>query len=119
MKEGVNNIQGVVANWEDPCIPEPVDVIFSCNTYHHFNDRTKYFSNLKKYFKKEGKNLLAICDWKKEKFERKIGPHESVKMSEEEIISEVVPAGYKHVKIEPMDTPYNYLLIFENVHNKI
>jgi ubiquinone/menaquinone biosynthesis C-methylase UbiE len=61
-KEGVNNVSTILATLNDPLLPKSgVDLIFTSNTYHHFNDRIAYFSNLRQYLKPGGR--IAIIDF--------------------------------------------------------
>lgn len=57
-----SNIQIILGNATNPNLPEKVDLIFSCNTYHHIENRSAYFSELKKFLKSEGR--IAIVDHK-------------------------------------------------------
>ena len=42
-RAGLTNLRSILAATDDPRIPEPVDLIFVCNTYHHIGDRAWYF----------------------------------------------------------------------------
>jgi ubiquinone/menaquinone biosynthesis C-methylase UbiE len=61
-KEGFANIEVILAKPGDPLLPSGgVDLIFTSNTYHHFDDRVRYFANLKKYLRASGR--IAIIDF--------------------------------------------------------
>lgn len=61
-KDGADNIATILAKSNDPLLPESaVDLIFTSNTYHHFDNRIVYFSNLRKYLKPAGR--IAIIDF--------------------------------------------------------
>jgi len=61
-KDAAKNIETVVAHIDDPRLPKSgVDLVFSCNTYHHIDGRIAYFSNLRKYLRPGGK--VAIIDF--------------------------------------------------------
>ena len=61
-KDGADNITTILAKSNDPLLPESaVDLIFTSNTYHHFDNRIVYFSNLRKYLKPAGR--IAIIDF--------------------------------------------------------
>jgi len=61
-KDGVTNVETIHATAEDPLLPKSgVDLIFTSNTYHHFDNRVVYFSNLGKYLKPGGR--IAIIDF--------------------------------------------------------
>jgi arsenite methyltransferase len=50
--EGLANVSVIHAKYEDPLLPtEGVDLLFTCNTYHHLKNRAGYFRNAKKYIR--------------------------------------------------------------------
>jgi len=57
----VTNVVPVRADARDAKIPEVVDLVFSCDTYHHMDDRVAYFRSLRRYLKPEAH--LAILDF--------------------------------------------------------
>lgn len=45
--ENLPNVEVIRNTPDDPKLPdEPMDMIFTCNTYHHVEDRTEYFARL-------------------------------------------------------------------------
>ncbi|MBM2805755.1 MAG: SAM-dependent methlyltransferase [Deltaproteobacteria bacterium] len=49
-RDGVKNVETILAKADDPLLPKDgVDLIFTSNTYHHFDDRIAYFTSLRKY----------------------------------------------------------------------
>jgi len=61
-KDSVKNVEMILAKIDDPLLPKDgVDLIFTSNTYHHFDDRIAYFSKLQKYLAPSGR--LAIIDF--------------------------------------------------------
>lgn len=61
-REGLTNIEVIQAKVDDPLIPSPgVDVIFTCNTYHHLEHRVSYFQNVRKYLRHGGR--VAIVEF--------------------------------------------------------
>ena len=88
---GYNNIRGILSKPDDPLLPQHgVDLIFSCNTYHHLKRRVDYFTNMSKYLRDGGR--VAIIDFAgKTWFQRLLGHITSV-----EIINfEMEAAGYR------------------------
>ena len=106
-KASITNIKCVESENMDPKIPEKCDVIFTCNTYHHFSDRVKYFENLKQYLKPNG--MLVIVDFKKEEFPVKMGPPLHIKIERSQILEELSNAGFKALDITFPTTYHNNL----------
>jgi arsenite methyltransferase len=61
------NVEVILATPEDPKLPAGgVDLIFTSDTYHHFDDPTAYFTHIKRYLHPGGR--VAIIDLKDEGF---------------------------------------------------
>jgi len=103
-REGLANIEGVLASPEDPKIPEPVDLIFIVDTYHHLADRIAYFRRLTSTLKPAGR--IAIIDFTPEST---MGPIE--KVAPAKVIGELSEAGYVLME-QPAILPEQYFLIF-------
>ena len=56
-----DNVVVVLAKPSDPQLPEPVDLIFTSNTYHHIDNRIAYFAALIKHLRPSGR--LAVIDY--------------------------------------------------------
>ncbi len=65
-KEGLINIETVLANEKGLSLPEKVDLFFLRNVFHHLPQQDEYFKNIKQFIKKEGK--IAIIDYKNKGF---------------------------------------------------
>jgi ubiquinone/menaquinone biosynthesis C-methylase UbiE len=90
-KEDRGNVAVVLAEYDDPLLPEAgVDLIFTCNTYHHIEDRTAYFARAKRSLAAEGR--VAIVEYKPRGWFQKIFPHAT---SAEAIRTEMEAAGYR------------------------
>jgi len=69
-RRGVMNVETILAAPDDPRIPEDgVDLLFTCNTYHHLPDRVAYFAGLRDRIRPGGR--VAIIDYKAEGFLQK------------------------------------------------
>jgi len=61
-KESANQVETIVAKPDDPLLPATgVDLIFTVNTYHHFDNRVTYFANQRKYLRPGGR--IAVIDF--------------------------------------------------------
>jgi arsenite methyltransferase len=87
---GVTNVVPVRAEPGDAKLPEPVDLVFSCDTYHHMEDRVAYFRSLARYLKPDGK--VAILDFYAQGFFSGLLGHGTTK---EEVRREMESAGYR------------------------
>jgi|TARA_Y100000034_G_scaffold95306_1_gene115712 ubiquinone/menaquinone biosynthesis C-methylase UbiE len=106
-KEGLSNLKSLLGKPDNPNIPEPVDIVFICNTYHHIENRTDYFRRLRKDFRPGGR--LVIVDFRKG--ELPVGPPDQMKLTFGQVISELGAAGYNLMQRSEV-LPYQYLLIF-------
>ena len=108
-REGkISNLYSILGTFDDPLIPEPADRIFVVNTYHHIGKRKAYFSKLKQSYLRD-KGTVVIVDFKKGKLP--FGPKDHVKLSADQVISEMELAGFKLVQ-KLTTLPYQYGLIF-------
>jgi arsenite methyltransferase len=87
---GVTNVVPVRGEPGDAKLPEPVDLVFSCDTYHHMEDRVAYFRSLARYLKPDGK--VAILDFYAQGFFSGLLGHGTTK---EEVRREMESAGYR------------------------
>lgn len=59
---GLTNVEVIAAAPDDPRLPpDGVDLLFTCNTYHHLQDRTAYFARLRPALRPGGR--VAIVDY--------------------------------------------------------
>ncbi len=58
---GVSNVTTIRAESHDAKLPGPVDLVFSCDTYHHMSERVGYFRSLARSLKPQGR--VAILDF--------------------------------------------------------
>jgi ubiquinone/menaquinone biosynthesis C-methylase UbiE len=92
-KEGHPNVRAVLAEFDDPLIPEGgVDLIFTCNTYHHLEDREAYFRRAAKHLRPGGR--LAVIELNGQGWFQRLFPHFT---APEAIRAEMEGAGYQRV----------------------
>ncbi|HET6205142.1 MAG TPA: methyltransferase domain-containing protein [Planctomycetota bacterium] len=108
-KEGLENVVPVLATADDPRLPPGrIDLLFVCDTYHHFDDRPRYLQKLRRCLKEDGR--LVVIDFFKRKLP--VGPPPEHKMEREEELAEVEAAGFRLVE-EPTFLDFHYFLVFE------
>lgn len=86
---GTPNVRPVLAEPHDPRLPEPVDLVFTCNTYHQIKDRVAYFRSLASSLRPGGR--VAILDFYPRGFFSGLFDH---KVEKEEVRREMEDAGY-------------------------
>jgi ubiquinone/menaquinone biosynthesis C-methylase UbiE len=98
-REGRANIAVIQAEPNDPRIPAGgVDLIFTCNTYHHIDDRKAYFARARQSLREGGR--LAIIDY-----------HDKHGSSPADVIrSEMEAAGYRLERQHDFLTRQNFLV---------
>ena len=87
---GIHNVVPIHAEAGDAKLSEPVDLVFSCDTYHHMNDRIAYFRSLIRYLKPGGR--VAILDFHPHGVFSGLLGHGTAK---EEVRREMESAGYR------------------------
>jgi ubiquinone/menaquinone biosynthesis C-methylase UbiE len=87
---GTPNVRPVRAEPHNPRLPEPVDLVFSCNVYHDMNDRVDYFRSLASSLRPDGR--VAILDFHPRGFFSGMFGHRTAK---EEVRREMEAAGYR------------------------
>ena len=61
-EKNTGNVEVILARPDDPLLPASgVDLLFTVNTYHHFENRVAYFMRLKKYLRPGGR--IAVIDF--------------------------------------------------------
>jgi ubiquinone/menaquinone biosynthesis C-methylase UbiE len=89
-QEGVANVEVILANVDDPLLPKSgVDLIFTSNTYHHLQERARYFASAKKYLHPNGR--VSIIEFNGKGWIEGMPGHHTAK---EMILSEMKAAGY-------------------------
>lgn len=88
-ERGAANVSVVLAAHDDPRLPEPVDLVFTSNTYHHIEDRVAYLERLTRYLSPGGR--VAVVEYKRTGFLQRFLGH----ATEAEVIrDEFEQAGY-------------------------
>lgn len=107
-REGLPNLESRVGLPDDPQIPEPVDLVLVVDTYHHMSDRTDYFGRVARQLTPGAR--VAIVDFKMG--DLPVGPPDAMKVPAEEIIAEMLAAGYDLDLDDRELLPHQDVLIF-------
>jgi arsenite methyltransferase len=89
-ERGYTNIETVLAQYDDPSLPEhSIDLIFTCNVYHHLEDRSDYFKSAAVSLRPGGR--VVIIDLNGNSWIHRLFGHWT---AEETSRSEMEAAGY-------------------------
>jgi ubiquinone/menaquinone biosynthesis C-methylase UbiE len=100
----------ILARPDNPKLPyESIDLLFLCNTYHHLEERAKYFSDTKSSLKPGGR--LAIIDFYNDERSGELGFPKQHLVPRDTVITELTKAGYRVVR-EHTFLPRQYFLEF-------
>jgi ubiquinone/menaquinone biosynthesis C-methylase UbiE len=101
-------ISKVLATPDDPKLPpSSVDTIFICDVLHHIEKRPAYYSKLQDALKPGGR--IVVIDFYKR--DLPVGPPVSMKLSEEQVITEMKAAGLSLAEKHSF-LPHQYFLTF-------
>ncbi len=100
----------ILARPDNPKLPvESVDLIFVCNVFHHLEDRTSYFRNVRSALKSGGR--IAIIDFYHDERSGELGFPKQHLVPQDKAIAEMTAAGYR-LEREHDFLPRQYFLEF-------
>jgi ubiquinone/menaquinone biosynthesis C-methylase UbiE len=100
----------ILAQPDNPKLPfESVDLLFVCNTIHHLENRSKYFSDLKSALKPGAR--IAIIDFYPDERSGDLGFPKHHLVARDTIVQEMAAAGYQLAR-EHSFLPKQYFLEF-------
>lgn len=106
-KEKIKNVELRKIPFDGPALKqEEADYILMVNTFHHIENRKKYFEQVRKGTKKDG--FLLVVDYFK--YNLPVGPPEAHKLSVDEVLSDLKQAGYSQFEINVNDLPFQYMI---------
>ncbi len=105
----LGNVHTVLARPDDPLLPEGgVDLVFTCDTWHHITERPAYLAKVRKSLAPGGR--FVIVDFHKD---APVGPPASMKLTRAEVLDEVQRAGFA-LAAEHTMLPHQYFLVFRD-----
>jgi ubiquinone/menaquinone biosynthesis C-methylase UbiE len=111
-KKGLTNIRGIVGSDRDAGLPEgQFDLIFVCDTYHHFEYPQSMLASLRRSLRSNGK--LVLIDYRKVEGLSREWIMNHVRANKETVIKEVKQAGFA-LKSDSDLLTENFFLTFES-----
>lgn len=105
---GVHNVQTVLADADDPLLPDAsVDRFVVVDTWHHIGEPKHYLGLMKRMLKPGGQ--VVMIDFQKR--ELPFGPPLEMKIAREDLIRQMEEAGFR-LQQEHTFLPYQYFLVF-------
>jgi predicted methyltransferase len=105
-EEGLANVEVILAGPADPKLPEEgVDLLFTSNTYHHLEDRSRYFGAVRERLRPHGR--VAILEYAEGGF-----LHGSHATPRESIVAEMESAGFRVEQDHDFLLPRQHFLVF-------
>jgi ubiquinone/menaquinone biosynthesis C-methylase UbiE len=105
---GLRNVHVILADPDDPLVPEPVDRFLIVDTWHHVEDQARYLGLMRKLLKPGGQ--VIMIDFQKR--ELPLGPPLAMKIAREDLVRQMEASGFRLAK-EHTFLPYQYFLVFE------
>jgi predicted methyltransferase len=105
-QEKLPNVVAVQGAPHSARLPQPVDLALLVDVYHHIDNRTAYFSDLRSSLKPAGR--LAIIDFR---MDSKVGPPRSARIARDRVVRELQDAGYS-LAAQHEFLPNQYFLVF-------
>lgn len=107
--ESLDNVRALLApNDSSGLADASVATIVILDTFHHLDRRLAYLKGLRSALSDHGR--VAVIDWRKEPLPE--GPPLDHKIAQEQVVDEMVKAGFR--LIETLEVlPYQYVLLFE------
>ncbi|MEE8451648.1 MAG: class I SAM-dependent methyltransferase [Thermoguttaceae bacterium] len=112
-EQKIENVETVLCTSKSTKLePRSVDLVFTCDTYHHFEFPYKTLASIRRALRRGGR--LIVVDFKKEDAERPDWVNKHVRANKKTVIEEVTKAGFKLID-EPELMKGQYMLRFEKV----
>jgi predicted methyltransferase len=103
----VSAVKGTETSIELP--PESVDLVFVCDTYHHFEHPRETLASIRKALRRDGE--LMIVDFRREPGKTAAWITEHVRAGQADVTAEIEAAGFTKVEELPL-LKENYVLRF-------
>ena len=115
-KAGIKNVQGIVCKQDSVELPEnSVDLVFICDTYHHFEFPFRTMASIHRALRPGGQ--LVVVDFQRIPSKSREWVLNHVRAGEKTVVGEIVSSGFRKIGEEKL-LQENYLVRFEKVEAK-
>jgi len=115
-KDGIKNVKGIVCNPSSAELPDnSVDLVFICDTYHHFEFPFRTMASIHRALRPGGK--VVVVDFHRIEGKSRDWILNHVRAGQETVVKEIASCGFKKVGEEKF-LEENYLVRFEKVDEK-
>ncbi len=114
VKENLENLTVIKGETEKTTLPENiVDVVFICNTYHHFGDYQAMLSDIIKILKKNGR--LSIVEFDKIPGKSRQWIMDHIRAEKKVFLNEIISAGFKYEGESDIPFKENFMINFSKI----
>lgn len=111
-QKGITNVTGIVCDQDDVRLPRhSVDLVFICDTYHHFEFPQKTMRSIHEALRPGGR--LVLVEFRRIEGRSSDWVLEHVRAGQETFAREITDAGFRQIDEKPDLLRDSYLLIFE------
>lgn len=116
MEADIKNVVGVACTADSVKLPpKSVDLVFICDTYHHFEFPFKTMASIHEALRPGGR--VVVIDFHRIEGKSREWVLNHVRAGQEIVVKEIVSCGFKKVSEEKLLSE-NYLIRFEKVEEK-
>ncbi len=113
-REALTNVVPVLGEATNPALPQPVDIAFMCNVYHHIGDRPAFFTHLVQQLQPGGR--LIIVELRKDASDDVPGPPPAMRIAQSVLVRELSAIGLEVVRADRELLPHHYVVELVAAH---
>ena len=107
-REGLPNLEAVQGQADDPALPQPVDVAFMCNVYHHIANPTAFFERVVDSLEPGGR--VVIVEFRKDADEGIPGPPPAMRIAQDRLVEQLGEVGLVLARSDRESLPHQYIV---------
>jgi len=112
-REQLANVVPVQGTPTDAALPEPADVVFLCDVYHHIAEPSAFFTRLRASMTSDAR--VVIVDFKPDDTGDVPGPPKEMRVAAATIVATLAPLGFEQVRLDEQLLPHQYVLELRRV----